>query len=192
MTLENVAVVLGLAFDLMYFNCIQEKHDILMNRDGIWILNGRVHFVKLPAGNYIQATRLEHGAGPPAMMAAMMSPGKQRTINSDDLHISLGHTDDVNARETTKQMGIKVTGTQGHCEAKATRRAVLRKTKVKSGRPLQRVFIDLTGRRAILYAGGGRQHQRRMAAVSAGQKRSYLVPCLSRLAQRRQTRGGNL
>ena len=33
-TLENVAVVPGLAFDLMSFNCIQEKHDILMNRDG--------------------------------------------------------------------------------------------------------------------------------------------------------------
>ena len=45
-TLENVAVLPGLAFDLMYFNCIQEKHDILMNRDGTWILNGRVHFAK--------------------------------------------------------------------------------------------------------------------------------------------------
>ena len=45
-TLGNVAVLPGLAFDQMYFNCIQEKHDILMNRDGTWILNGRVHFVK--------------------------------------------------------------------------------------------------------------------------------------------------
>ena len=34
-TLENVAVVPGLAFDLMSFDCIQEKHDILMNRDGL-------------------------------------------------------------------------------------------------------------------------------------------------------------
>ena len=65
-TLENVAVVPGLAFDLMYFNCIQEKHDILMNRDGTWILSGRVHFVELSTGNYIQATRVEHGAGLPA------------------------------------------------------------------------------------------------------------------------------
>ena len=74
-TLEDVAVVPGLAFDLMRFICIQEKHDILMNRDGTWILDGRVHFVKFPAGNYIQATRVEHGASPPAMVAAMMRPG---------------------------------------------------------------------------------------------------------------------
>ena len=149
-TLENVAVVPGLAFDLMSFNCIQEKHDILMNRDGNWILDGRVHFVKLPAGNYIQATRVEHGAGPPpAMVAAMMRPGQQRSINSDDLQISLGHTNDAIARETAKQMGMKVTDTRGYCdgcsEAKAIRRAVPRKTKVKSARPLQRVFTDPTG-----------------------------------------------
>ena len=52
-TLENVAVLPGLAFDLMYLNCIQEKHDILTNRDGTWILNGRVHFAKFLADNCI-------------------------------------------------------------------------------------------------------------------------------------------
>ena len=40
-------------------------------------------------------------------------------------------------------------GTRVHCdgcgEAKAIRRADLRETKVKSGRPLQRLFVDLTG-----------------------------------------------
>ena len=82
--LENVAVVPGLAFNLMSFNCIQEKHDILISRDGTWILDGRVHFVKLPAGNYIQATRVEHGANPPAMVAAMMRPGQQWGINNED------------------------------------------------------------------------------------------------------------
>ena len=136
-TLENVAVVPGLAFDLMSFNCIQEKHNILMNRDGTWILDGGVHFVKLPAGNYIQATRVEHGADPPAMVAATMRPGQQRGINNDDLQISLGHTNDAITRETTKQMGMKVTNTRGYCdgcgEAKAIRRAVPRKTKVKPG-----------------------------------------------------------
>ena len=42
-----------------------------------------------------------------------------------------------------------MTDTRGYCDgcgkAKAIRRAVPRKTKVKSGRPLQRVFIDPTG-----------------------------------------------
>ena len=148
-TLKNVAVVPGLAFDLMSFNCIQEKHDILMNHDGTWILDGRVHFFKLPAGNYIQATRVKHDADPPAMVAAMMRPGQQWGINNDDLHISLGHTNDAIARETATQMGMKATDTRGNrdvCgEAKAIRRAVPRKTEVKSWRPLQRVFIDPTG-----------------------------------------------
>ena len=120
-----------------------------MNRDGTWILNGRMHFVKLPAGNYIQDTWVEHGAGRPATVAAMMRPGQQRTINIDDLHISLGHTNDANARKTAKQMGIKVAGIRGNCdgwgEAKAIRHAVPRETKVKSRRPLQRVSIYLTG-----------------------------------------------
>ena len=116
-TLENAAVVPGLAFDLMSFNCIQGKHDILMNRDGTWILDGWVHFVKLPAGNYIQATRVEHGANPPAIMvAAMMRPGQQRGINNDDLHISLDHINDAIARETAKQMWMKVKDTRGYCD----------------------------------------------------------------------------
>ena len=78
-----------------------------------------------------------------------MRPGQQRGINNDDLQIFLGHTNDAIARETVKQMGMKVTDTRGYCdgcgEAKAIRRAVPRKMKVKSGRPLQRVFIDPTG-----------------------------------------------
>ena len=136
-TLESVAVVPGLAFDLMSFNCTHEKHDIMMNRGGTWILDGRVHFVKLPAGNYIQATRVEHGSGSPAMVAVMMRPGQQRSINNGDLYNSLGHTNDANARETAKQIEMKVTGTRGYCggcgEAKAIRRTVPRETKSSRG-----------------------------------------------------------
>ena len=122
MRLENVAVVPGLAFDLMSFNYIQEKHDILMNRDGTRILDGRVHFVKLPTGNYIQATRVEHGADSAAMVAVMMRPGQQQDINNNDLHISLGYTNDAIARETAKQMGMKVTDTRGTATAVVSRR----------------------------------------------------------------------
>ena len=97
----------------------------------------------------LKLSRVEHGAGPPAMVAAMMWPGQQRSINSDDLHVSLGPKIDTNACETTKQVRIEVTSTRGYCdgcgEAKAIRRAVPREKKVKWGRPLQRLFIDLTG-----------------------------------------------
>ena len=146
--LENVAVLPGLAFDLMYFNCIQEKHDMLMNRDGTWILDGRVHFTKCLAGNCIQGTRVEHGTGPPAMVAAMMRPGQQRSIGRDDLHISLA-TPTTPTQLRPQRMGIKVTSTRGYCDAcgkaEAIRLAVPRETKLKLWRSLQRVFIDLTG-----------------------------------------------
>ena len=33
-TLEDVTVVPSLAFDLTSINCIQERHDVLMNREG--------------------------------------------------------------------------------------------------------------------------------------------------------------
>ena len=148
-TLENVAVVPGLAFNLIVLTDTQGKHHILMNREGTWIHNGRVHFVKLPAGNYIQVTRVEHGAGSSATVAAMMRPGQQQNIDNDDLHISLGHTNNANARENAKQMEIMVTGIRRYCEgcgvAEAIRRAVPRGTKVKPWRTLQRVFIHLTG-----------------------------------------------
>ena len=111
MTLEDVAVIPSLAFDLISTNCIQERYDVLMNRERAWLLNGRVHFVKSPTGNYIAATRVKHrSADSPVMVAAMMRPAPQRSMNCDDLHFSLGHTNDDNARETAKQRGIKVTG----------------------------------------------------------------------------------
>ena len=201
-TLENVAVLPGLAFDLMYFNCIQEKHGILMNRDGTWILNGRVHFVKFLDGNYIQATRVEHGTGPPAMMAAMMRPEQQRSISRDGLHISPGHTNDANAIETTNNVD------QGDRYPGILRRLwrgegdLVRRSQIDEAQVVEVTAADLHRsygvvpavhrRRAVLYDGGGCQHQRRIATISAGQERSYLVPRLSRLAQRRQTRGGNL
>ena len=53
MTLTNVAVVPGLAFDIMSFNRMQERHDIILNRAGASILGGRVRFKKFRAGNFI-------------------------------------------------------------------------------------------------------------------------------------------
>ena len=160
MTLEDVAVVPSLAFDLVSINCIQEWYDVLMNREGAWLLNGRVHIVKPPTGNYLAATRVKHrSADPPAMVAAMMRPGPQRSMNCDDLHFSLGHTSDDNARKTAKQRGIKVTGVRGYCdgcgESKAIRRAGPKETTLKAERPMKRVFVDLAGP-FLTSAGGAR------------------------------------
>ena len=79
-----------------------------------------------------------------------MRSGQQRRINSDDLHVFLGPTNDANGRETAKQMRIKVTGRREYCdgcgEANSIRRAIPREAKAKLGRRLQRVSIDLRGR----------------------------------------------
>ena len=63
-TLTNVAVVPGLAFDIMSFNRIQEKHEIVLNEAGASMLGGRVRFKKFRAGNFIQATRVPHDDAP--------------------------------------------------------------------------------------------------------------------------------
>ena len=130
-TLEDVAVVPSLAFDLMSINRIQERYDVLMNRKGAWLLNGRVHFVKSPTGNYIAATRVKHrSTDPPAMVAALMRPGPQRT------------------------------GVRGYCdgcgESKAIRRAVPKETTLKAERPMKRVFVDLAG--PFLTSAGGTRY----------------------------------
>ena len=74
-TLTNVAVVPVLAFDIMSFNRMQERHEIILNRAGASMLEGRVRFKKFRAGNCVQATRVPHDDArpqPPAMVAAMM------------------------------------------------------------------------------------------------------------------------
>ena len=113
--LTNVATVPGLAFDIMSFNRIQEKHEIVLNGAGASMLGGRVRLKKFRAGNFIQATRVPHDDAslhPPAMVAAMMRPGAPSSMNVNDFHKSLGHANIKALHETAKQMGIKLTGVQ--------------------------------------------------------------------------------
>ena len=153
-TLTNVAVVPGLAFDIMSFNRIQEKHEIILNGAGASMLGGRVKFKKFRAGNFIQATCVPHNDAsphPPAMVAAMMRPGAPSSMNVNDFHNSLGHANVKALHETAKQMGIKLTGIQEYCggcaAAKAIKRAIPKvvDSSRMSSRPFQRIFVDLAG-----------------------------------------------
>ena len=49
-TLTNVAVVPGLAFDIMSFNRMQEKHEIILNGAGASMLGGRMRFTNSVLG----------------------------------------------------------------------------------------------------------------------------------------------
>ena len=86
---------------------------------------------------------------PPAMVAAVMRPGRQRSMNINDMYYSLGHANDANLSETAKQLHLKLTGHRQYCsgcgEAKAIRAAVPKTTSFRAARPLERLFGDHTG-----------------------------------------------
>ena len=153
-TLTDVAVVPDLAFDIMSFNRMQEKHEIILNGAGASMLGERVRFKKFRAGNFIQATRVPHDDAslhPSAMVAAMMRPGAPSSMSVNDFHNSLGHANVKALYKTAKQMGIKLTGIQEYCDgcaaAKAIKRAVPKVVDSyrKSSHPFQRIFMDLAG-----------------------------------------------
>ena len=100
-TLREVSFVPGLWYELMSFNIIQETEDIVLNKTGAHMLRGRVRFGKEKNGNYVQATRVARGSrGPPAMVTTVMRPGRQRSMNINDMHYSLGHANDsLSARQ---------------------------------------------------------------------------------------------
>ena len=79
-TLTKVAVVPGLAFDIMSFNRMQERHEIILNRGGASMLGGRVRLKKFRTRNCIQSTRVPHDDAPPqspAMIAAMCGQARR-------------------------------------------------------------------------------------------------------------------
>ena len=128
-TLTNVAVVPGLAFDVMSFNRMQERHAIILNRAGALMLGRRVRFSKFRAGNFIQATRVPHDDArrqPLAMVEAMMRPGPPSIVNLNDFHNSLGHANVIALYETAKQMDIELTGIQEYCDGCAAAKAIKR------------------------------------------------------------------
>ena len=106
-TLRDVAYIPGLWYELLSFNIIQESEQIILDKTGARMLGGRVRFSKDKNGNYIRATRVPEGSrGPPAMVAAVMLPGRQRSISIDDLHYALGHANNATLRETANQLHL--------------------------------------------------------------------------------------
>ena len=62
-TLRNVAVVPGLAYDLMSFNLMQEAFHITLTESGAHMLQGHIMFTKTQHGSYVQASRVPPLAG---------------------------------------------------------------------------------------------------------------------------------
>ncbi|CAB1119190.1 unnamed protein product [Ectocarpus sp. CCAP 1310/34] len=154
---ENVGVIPGLALDILSLTKIQDRHEIELNRHGASILAGRVRMTEFPLGSYIHGTRVDplpqgdSPPQPPAMVAAMLRPGSQSSIDYNALHCSLGHANSKTLYETARQMGIKVTGTPEHCDGCAKSKAIQRSvpkfisSSRRTTRPLERVAMDLAG-----------------------------------------------
>ena len=127
-TLRNVAFLPGVPFDLCSFNVAQEEQVITLDHEGAHMLDGRVFFRKEKFGNFAEATRVEIHKKPPALATAVLGPGRQRWIDVNDSRCSLDHAHDTVLRETSRQIGIKVTGRLGYCEGcaggKGNRKAV--------------------------------------------------------------------
>ena len=149
MTPRYVAFVPGVPFDVYPFNVIREDHVVTRDHAGAHMLDGRVLFRKEKLGNYVEATRVARHERPSVLAAASLRPGSQSWIDVNDLHCSLGHTNDAVVRETVRQLGIKVTGRFGYCDGCAggegIRKAVAKSTSCRAEKQMLRLFADLAG-----------------------------------------------
>ena len=60
-TLHDVYFVPDLGFNLFSFHVVQEKHEIILNKTGAHLLNGRLVFPRRSNGSPLRATRVMPG-----------------------------------------------------------------------------------------------------------------------------------
>ena len=154
--LLNVAYVPAVEFNLFSLHAIMPKCSVSLDAEGVHMLDGELSFMRRDAGSYVEATRIAETP----ITAAVLAPGKMRGIDINDLHVSPAHSHADTLRETARQMGIKVFGELVSCagcsEAKGRRMAVPWTTGCRSTRPLQRLFVDISGKQPT--SAGGAQY----------------------------------
>ena len=123
------------------------KRPVTVDNEGVHILGGRVPFVRRESGSCCFATRLTD----PRIANAVSVPGRQQCININYLHVALVHSYAGTLRETARQRGVKVVGELVPCAgcsaAKGRRMPVPRSTNSRSTKSLERLVIDLSGKR---------------------------------------------
>ena len=86
-----VSFVPDLGFNLFPFHVVQEKHEIIMNKTGAHLLNGRLVFPRRSNGSSLRATRVMPGghasaSNALATFADPSSPVQYRSVTSPVAH----------------------------------------------------------------------------------------------------------
>ena len=95
-TLHGVSFVHDLGFNLFSFHVVQEKHEIILNKSGAHLLDGRLVFPRKRNGLSLRATRVMQGAHasasnalatftdtpPPVQYRSVTSPVAQETLSA--------------------------------------------------------------------------------------------------------------
>ena len=95
-TLHDVSFVPDLGFNLFSFHVVQEKHEIILNKSGAHLLDGRLVFPRRRNGSSLRATRVMQGAHasannalatftdppPPVQYRSVTSPVAQETLST--------------------------------------------------------------------------------------------------------------
>lgn len=112
------------------------------------MLGESLSFMPRDTGSYIEPTRaIDH-----PIAVAVLVPVKMQRVDINDPHISLARFHAENLRETARQMVIKVVGEliqyTGCSEAKGRGVVVLWTASCRSTRPPERLFVNLSGKKA--------------------------------------------
>ena len=95
-TLHDVSFVPDLGFNLFSFHVVQEKHEIILNKSGAHLLDGRLVFPRRRNGSSLRATRVMQGAHasasnalatftdppPPVQYRSVTPPVAQETLSA--------------------------------------------------------------------------------------------------------------
>ena len=93
-TLHDVSFVPDLGFNLFLFHVVQEKHEIILNKTGAHLLNGRLVFPRRSNGSFLRATRVMPGGHASANTALATfadppSPVQYSSVTSSVAHETL-------------------------------------------------------------------------------------------------------
>ena len=122
--LHDVSFVPDLSFNLFSFPVVQEKHEIVLNKTGAHLLNGRLVFPRRSNGSSLRATRVMPGVHPSASNALATfadppSPVQYRSVTSPAAH----ETSSVSSSCRTSNAGIGMGGKSSVAAWKKGKRA---------------------------------------------------------------------